>query len=110
MMIGLVKYWNNEIYIAPEIIKKKDPLYLLLRKLEVEAEQPDIQDPSKLHAVRDRIINMLKESEKRGDSVDIESIILELKEAPSMINQEIKKLMEDGLAFEPRPGRLRWLG
>ena len=66
MIIGFVKYWNNEIYLSPEIIKKKDPLYLLLRKLEVEAEQPAIQDPSKLYAVRDRIVNMLKESEKEG--------------------------------------------
>lgn len=109
MIIGFVKYWNNEIYLSPEIIKKKDPLYLLLRKLEVEAEQPAIQDPTKLHAVRDRIVNMLKESEKEG-GVDTEKVILDLKESPTLINQEIKKLMEDGLAFEPRPGRLRWLG
>lgn len=109
MIIGLVKYWNNEFYLTPEIIKKKDPLNLVLRKLEVEAEQPVVQDPSKLHAVRDRIINMLKESEK-DEGIDTEKIILELKEAPTLINQEIKKLMEDGIAFEPRPGRLRWLG
>ncbi|MEK6933527.1 MAG: OB-fold nucleic acid binding domain-containing protein [Nanoarchaeota archaeon] len=111
MIIGLLKYWNNEVYLAPEIIKKKDPLYLLLRKLEVESEQPIIQDPLKVHAVRDRLINMLKGAEKENSSgLEIENIILDLKENPSLINQEIKKLMEDGLAFEPRPGRLRWLG
>ena len=36
MIIGLVRSWNNEIYITPEIIKKKDPSFLLLRKLELD--------------------------------------------------------------------------
>ena len=27
-----------------------------------------------------------------------------------IINQEVKKLLEDGLAYEPRPGIVRYLG
>jgi hypothetical protein len=52
---------------------------------------------------------MVKEAEKDG-GIDIDKIILELKEHPELINQEIKRLLEDGIAYEPRPGRLRWLG
>ena len=52
---------------------------------------------------------MVKEAEKDG-GVDIDKLILELKEHPEVINQEIKKLLEDGTAYEPRPGKLRYLG
>ena len=27
-----------------------------------------------------------------------------------IINQEIKRLLEEGIIFEPRPGKIRWLG
>jgi hypothetical protein len=27
-----------------------------------------------------------------------------------IINQEIQKLLEEGIIFEPRPGKVRWLG
>ena len=43
-LIGFIRSWNNELYIAPEIIKNKDIKYLLVRKLEIEAEESKIQD------------------------------------------------------------------
>lgn len=109
LIIGLLRSWNQETYITPEIIKKKESVYLLVRKLEIEAEQPKIQDKESLFALKDKISSMLKEAEPQG-GIDIEKIILELKESPDIINQEIKKLLEDGVAYEPRPGKLRWLG
>lgn len=109
VVIGFVRSWNNEIYLAPEIIKKKNALYLLLRKLEVEAGMPKTLDHPQLMALKDKITEMIKNAEKDG-GVDIEKIILELKEHPDIINQEIKKLLEGGIAYEPRPGKLRWLG
>ena len=30
--------------------------------------------------------------------------------SPEIINQEIQKMLEEGIIFEPRPGKLRWLG
>ncbi len=109
IVIGLLRSWNNEIYITPEIIKKKDPSYLLLRKLEIEASIPKTMQKEQLLALKDKILDMTKTSEKEG-GIDIEKIILELKEHPEIINQEIKKLLEDGVVYEPRPGRLRYLG
>ncbi|MEK6928385.1 MAG: OB-fold nucleic acid binding domain-containing protein [Nanoarchaeota archaeon] len=109
LVVGLVKSWNNEIYLAPEIIKKKDSSYLLIRKLEIEAEQPKAHDKIQLLALKDKILKMIKESEKTG-GIEIEKLILELKEHPDTINQEIKKLLEDGIAYEPRPGKICWLG
>jgi hypothetical protein len=37
-------------------------------------------------------------------------MILNLKAAPDVINLEIKKLLEEGMVYEPRPGKLRYLG
>lgn len=109
MVIGLIRMWNKEIYINPEIMKKKDSSYLLIRKLEAELEQPKTYDKERLLQLKDKITILIKEGDKDG-GIDIEKIILELKEQPDTINKEIKKLLEDGVAYEPRPGKLRWLG
>ena len=109
LVIGLLRSWNNEIYLTPEIIKKKAPEYLLIRKLESELAQPKTLEKEKLFELKDKLITKLKESEKDG-GLDIDKIILDLKEPPEVINTEIKKLLEDGVAYEPRPGKLRYLG
>jgi len=109
LIIGILRSWNNEVYIIPEIIKKKEPTYLLVRKLEIEASQPAQPSREKITELKDKIISALKESESDG-GIDIERLILNLKESPELINQEIKKLLEEGVAYEPRPGKLRWLG
>jgi len=109
LVIGLLRVWNNEIYLTPEIIKKKEPTYLLVRKLELDAEIPKLLDKSAVLVLKDKIVGMVKEGEANG-GVEVEKLIMELKESPELINQEIKKLLEDGMIYEPRPGRLRWLG
>lgn len=41
LIIGTLRYFNNELYILPEIIKELDPRWLLARKLELEKEFGD---------------------------------------------------------------------
>ena len=109
LVVGLLRTWNNEIYITPEIIKKKEPAYLLIRKLELEKEAPKTLNKEQLSGLKDKIIEMVKVAEKDGGA-NIDQIILDLKESPDSINQEIKKLLEDGVIYEPRPGKIRYLG
>ncbi len=109
LIVGLLRSWNNEVYITPEIIKKKEPAFLLIRKLEIEKEQVKIPNKEQLTATKDKILEMIKEAEKDG-GINIDKIIMDLKESPEIINQEIKKLLEDGTAYEPRPGKIRYLG
>jgi len=109
LVIGMIRSWNNELYITPEIIKKKDPSYLLVRKLESEAEQPKTLDKTQLTELKDKMISLVKEAEK-DNGIDIDKLILTLKEPPEVINQEIKRLLEEGIVYEPRPGKLRYLG
>ena len=83
LLVGLLRTWNNEVYLTPEIIKKKDPSYLLLRKLEVEADMPKTIEKTQLTAMKDKILAMVKDAESSG-GVDIDKIILELKEHPKL--------------------------
>ena len=110
LLIGMLRMWNGELYLTPDIVRKKDPSFLLVRKLEIDAVKPKIQhDSAQLRALKDTVLEMVKQAEKDG-GIDIEKIILDSRESPHVINDEIKKLLEDGLVYEPRPGKLRWLG
>ena len=112
IVLGLLRHWNNEIYISPEIIREQDPRYLLLRKLEIDKEykNSDTLGKSQIIAVKDRILGAIKNSEEEG-GIEKDKIIMNLTDiSPEIINQEIQKLLEEGIVFEPRPGKVRYLG
>jgi len=113
LVIGVLRNFNNETYISPEIIKEQDLKYLLIRKMEIEKEKAKNSEPvarEQIIAIKDRILEAIKNSENEG-GIDTDKIIMDLREtSPEIINQEIKKLLEEGIIFEPRPGRVRWLG
>lgn len=113
IVIGTLRNWNDETYIQPEIIKEGDPKYLLIRKLEIEKERKDtsIELPkTEIKALKDKILDKIKNGEEEG-GIETEQMIMEFREAsPEIINQEINKLLEEGIVFEPRPGKLRYLG
>ncbi len=113
LIIGVLRYFNNEIYISPEIIRNMQPEYLLIRKLEIEKEKAKNAQPierEKIIAVKDNILNIIKEAEV-NQGIDIDEIIMKIRDVSTdIINQEIKKMLEEGIIFEPRPGRVRYLG
>lgn len=109
LVIGVLRSYNNEIYILPEIFRVLDPKYLLVRKLEFESDKPKEVNKEERRELKDKILDMIKGSEENG-GIETEAIILNLKSDPSLINQEIHKLLEEGLIYEPRPGKLRFLG
>ncbi len=106
VVIGLLRSYNQELYIMPEIMKKLDPKYLLVRKLEI---QPLKEDRSEIKSLRDELIKMIKDAEV-NEGIDKEQIIMINKANPKIISQEIQKLLEEGVIYEPRPGRVRYLG
>lgn len=113
IIIGVLRSYNREIYIMPEIVKKVDPRYLLVRKLELDKSAGIKETPSattKKLEVRDQIIEIIKSAQEPGGA-SVEEIILKITSAnPETINSEIIKLIEDGMIYEPRPGKVRWLG
>lgn len=112
LIIGLLRHFNNEIYINPEIMREQDTKYLLIRKLEREKskiqEEPIARD--QIIAVKDKILGAIKSAEDEG-GIEVDKIIMSLKDiSPVIINQEIQKFLEEGIVFEPRPGKVRYLG
>lgn len=148
LIIGLLREFNNELYVIPEIIKTLDPKWLLARKLELGKEfgtlyetlqkvdklahnKQEIQDdltsefdekvvPEKIQdesqptetaeekTLKHKLLDMIQEAESQG-GINIEQVILTLKESPERINKEIQSLLEEGSIFEPKPGVLRIL-
>jgi RPA family protein len=112
LVIGVLRSYNRDLYILPEIIKKADPRYLLIRKRELEGKKTEKIEikPGQIIDTRDQVIDIIKASTDSG-GVSTEDIILRVKSAtPEVINSEIIKLLEDGMIYEPRPGKVRWLG
>ena len=113
LVIGVLRNWNNETYIQPEIIKEQEPKYLLVRKMEIENEKNKNIDPlgrDQIVAVKDKILNTIKSAEEEG-GIEMDKVIMTLNDiSPTIINQEVQKLLEEGIVFEPRPGRVRYLG
>jgi len=112
MIIGTMRFFNNELYVLLETIQPADIKYLLIRKLETEKQtlaepmQDSLKKPS---AIRDKIIDRIKSSDEEG-GIDLEKLIMSLDASAEIINAEIQKLLEDGIIFEPRPGKVRYLG
>jgi uncharacterized protein len=112
LIIGVLRFYNNEVYILPELIKKQDPRYLLIRKLEIEKSYSSIGMPKpkqEIKILRDELLGLIRTSETK-EGIEKEEIILTLKAQPEIIVQEIQKLLEEGIIYEPRPGIVRYLG
>ncbi len=116
MTIGKLREYKEEIYVQPKIIKKKDPRYLLVRKLELENLEKDrnkekgkSENKEESKEIKNKIIDMIRDAEEQG-GIETDKIIMELDAPPEVINEKIQKLLEEGLAYEPKPGKIRYLG
>src|SRR3989338_11180019 len=72
-VIGLLRFYNNEIYVSPEIIRELNPKYLLIRKLELKITQE--KNPTNTRqdnlSVKEKIIDLIKSSDSNG-GIDLE--------------------------------------
>jgi len=113
LIIGVLRHFNDELYISPEIVREMDPKYLLVRKIEIEKKKSKNIEPlpkDQIIAVRDRILGAIKIAEDDG-GIEMDKLIMTLPNISSVIiNQEVEKFLEEGIIFEPRPGKVRYLG
>jgi RPA family protein len=120
IVIGVLRSYNRELYINPEIIRKADPRYLLVRKLELEKGETKIplmknsnnteSQIGKTKSLREEILDLIKNSAD-SSGISTEELILKIKtSSPESINGEIIRLLEEGMLYEPRPGKVRYLG
>ena len=119
LIIGKIRIYNNEKYVSPEIIKKIDPAWLKLRKVEAEPiikipvlpqNTEEIIEEEIFDSQEDlpfqKIIKLIKELDK-GEGVFIDNIL----EKSSLNDTEkiIEKMMERGEIFQITPGRIKVL-
>ncbi len=130
-IIGFVRYFNNELYILPEVVKKVDSKWAYVRKLELakeygaeeNSEPKQSYTPEKKEEIIEEVIEnekieeieegpkaiILKKIKENQEGIDIEKLILELKIPVNEINETISVLISEGEIYEPRPGHLRSL-
>lgn len=113
LIIGVLRHFNDEVYISPEIVREMNPKYLLVRKMEIEKQKsknPELLPKEQMANVRDKILGAIKSAEEDG-GIEMDKLIMTLSNiAPVIINQEVEKFLEEGIVFEPRPGKVRYLG
>ncbi len=127
LIVGRSKSYNNEIYIVPEIVKKVNQDWLLLRKLELTKEygkpvkiekiiqdsdekpiaksgEELIEEPIEITSNRQKVLELIS---KNDEGIAINEIIknsfLDSKESENLVNQ----LLREGEIFESRPGIIR---
>ena len=77
VVIGVLRSFNNQVYISPEIIKEKDPKYLLVRKLELEKDKSKNlpkTEKKQTGAIREKLLEKIKTSEEAG-GIETDKII-----------------------------------
>ena len=110
LVIGVLRNFQDDTYISPEIIREQDPKYLLIRKLEIEKTRSGNPEfvKQQMGAVKDRILGVIKNSDQ---GIEVDQMITNLRDiSPEIIRQEIQKFIEEGMVFEPRPGMVKYLG
>jgi len=109
-VIGNMREWNGEIYMIPEVVKKVDARWLLVRKLEIAKAKVGLAvETHGDNSLKNQILDKIKGAEKDG-GIDKEALIMDVEAGADKVEVEVKKLLEEGLIYEPRPGRLRYLG
>ncbi|HJZ19298.1 MAG TPA: OB-fold nucleic acid binding domain-containing protein [Candidatus Nanoarchaeia archaeon] len=113
IVIGTLRFFNNEVYISPETVREQNPKYLIVRKLETEKQNQNYQTqhskPIQQKSLRESIIDLIKNSESNG-GISMEILNSSTGMSSETVSNEIGRLLEEGTIFEPRPGIVRWLG
>jgi len=124
IVIGKVRIYSNELFIIPEIVKKQEPEWLLVRKQELEKiygtpEEKEVQKEETNQAVieeessieptetaRQKILEIV-EKETTQEGMQITQLIQKsgLKEEDA--EKIIDELLKEGELFQPRTGFLK---
>lgn len=125
IVIGKIRFQGNEFFIIPEIIKKQEPDWLLVRKKELEKECGKPEEKEQQIKSKEEIPQAIIEEEVVGETTETaRQRILELIEKETegaQINQIIQRsglkeeeaektideLLKEGEIFQPRTGFLK---
>ncbi len=132
MVIGKIRNYGGELSVIPEIIKKQEPEWLLLRRKELEAEfqkpeekkfnsvEPKIEESveQEIPIVEEEVINeptetgrqkilTLIESESSSEGAQIGLVVQKSGLKEEEAERIIDELLKEGEIFQPRNGFLK---
>jgi RPA family protein len=122
LVIARLGEFNGNVYLRPEVVKKIDMDWALLRRLElvkeygkpepreikveedkVEEKEERIEEPIPSIAIREKVLKLVEEREE----VAMETVIEKVGEDERKIKAAVDELLKEGEMFMPRPGYLR---
>lgn len=119
IIIGKIRY-SNEIFITPEVVKKQELEWLLVRKKELEKlyGKPEEQEKSKEKTKQEVIEEIVEEPTEtarqkilglveRADGIQISQLIQESRLKEEEAEEIIDELLKEGELFQPRTGFLK---
>lgn len=120
IIIGKIRY-SNEIFITPEVVKKQEPEWLLVRKKELErlyGKPEEKQEKSKEETkqeVIEEIVEELTETARqkilglveKADGIQISQLMQESGLKEEEAEKIIDELLKEGELFQPRTGFLK---
>ena len=110
LVIGKVRRYNQEKYVSPEIIKRSDPVWLKVRRQELQHTLipstilSETKPPETFS--QEKVLSIIQELDK-GQGAAIEEILE--KSTFTEIEKMLEKMLVEGLIFQNFPGRLKIL-
>jgi len=119
MIIGRPREYGSERYLLPEIIRKTDQRWMIVRKRELggfefnkkkeeqdQAVEVEIVESGEVISKSDQILEYIRKNES-GDGVEIEELIKGMKF--DNVDKQIEGMLKEGDLFENLPGRIKIL-
>ncbi len=117
LIIGKIRVYNDEKYIAPEIIKKIDQEWLKVRRAELlnvlPLKEPEEKPPTEeknqsqeFESDNQQIIELIRELDS-GEGVLIE--VIKSKAEINQVDELIDKMLKEGEIFQNLPGKVKVL-
>lgn len=124
MIIGRIRVYNDEIFITPEIAKKQEPEWLLVRKKELEkaygkpeekARHETKEESRPQEIIEEEVIEptetarqkILEIIEKEPEGIQIGELIKQSGLKEEEAEKAIDELLREGEVFQPRNGFLK---
>lgn len=125
-VIGKVREYEGEIYIIAEVSRKiKDPNFEMLRRAELvlkekepkstaaktsktaSAEKPETPEKPKLSDKASLKMEILKVIEESKEGIVYSELMEKVKAKEADLESAIDELLNDGICYEPSPGKIR---
>ena len=116
IVVARLGEFNQEIYLRPEVVRKIDMDWALLRRLEmikkygkpemVEKKEVNVEKVEEVQpslAVREKVLSVIESAEE----LSMDALVAKLDVDADKVKKAVDELLKEGEMFMPRPGYLR---